>query len=139
MTCCCLCKFCRGVSHLEPVPDLESVRAFFRICQRRKSFIFATAASVILVSVGLCGFVTPAYTASSVIQIEHAEAGQGAPGASDLQAQANVLQSDALVLKAISALKLEQDHDSPGGRRSLVNALRANLKVKVVPGTQQLE
>jgi polysaccharide biosynthesis transport protein len=124
---------------LEPVPDLESVRAFFRICQRRKSFIFGTAASVILVSVGLCGFVTPAYTASSVIQIEHAEAAQGAPGASDLQAQANVLQSDALVLKAISDLKLEQDHDSPGGRRSLVNALRANLKVKVVPGTQQLE
>ena len=98
---------------MEPVPDVEeSIRAFFRVCQRRKSSIFASTASMLLVSICACGFTTPRYTARSVIQIQKpSSAGTAAATESELQSQANILQSQPLVLKVIDELKLEQNED----------------------------
>jgi len=114
---------------------MESLCVFFRICERRKSFVFATVASVLLVSACVSGFATPAYTASSVIQVNSpiASAAHGAFSA------ANYLQSEALALKVIGDLKLEPDHGSPRERRDAVSAFRAHMKVKVIPGAHQLE
>ena len=118
---------------MESVPHLESVRAFFRVCERRKGFAFATATFVILVSVCACGFAPSTYTASSRIQIE------GFSGSSELNARAGALKSDALALKVIEDLKLEQDHHSLDERRNILNAFRDRLTVKLIPGTNQLE
>jgi uncharacterized protein involved in exopolysaccharide biosynthesis len=115
---------------LEPIPHLESIRTLFRICKRRKISVFATTAAALLVSVCISGFSTPAYTARSVIQIDGYTA-------SELEARASLLQSEALVLRVIEDLNLELDHDA-GGPPSVIRAFRAHLSVKVVPGTHQL-
>jgi capsular exopolysaccharide synthesis family protein len=87
----------------------------------------------------------------------------------DLQTQADILQSEALALKVVKDLNLEQNEDfkphfspvgwvmglvsprgpadpvhasledSPGRRGNVVNAFNANLKVKVTAGTRLLE
>ena len=87
----------------------------------------------------------------------------------DLKAQANILQSEALALKVIKDLNLDRNEDfkphfgpvtwalglvtprgpgdpanasfedSPSRRGSAVSAFRANLKVKVTPGTRLLK
>jgi succinoglycan biosynthesis transport protein ExoP len=123
---------------LESIPGVESLRVLFRVCQRRKGFVFATAAFVLLVSACAAGLATSTYTASSVIQIESPSAGQGS-SESDLRARANLLQSEALALKVIADLNLARDQKSPGGPPSVVDAFRARLKVKVIPATHQVE
>jgi polysaccharide biosynthesis transport protein len=128
---------------------------------------------------------TRRYTASSVIQLEKSSSdslgldslmGAASGGASDalsvnvdLQTQANILQSEALALKVIKELNLEQNEDfkphfnpvgwvmglvsphgpvdpaaasledSPGRRRRVLNVFGNNLKVKVTAGTRLLE
>ena len=144
-----------------------------------------TASAVFLLSVCACVFMTRRYTASSVIQLEKSSSdslgldslmGAASGGASDalsvnvdLQTQANILQSEALALKVIKELNLEQNEDfkphfnpvgwvmglvsphgpadpaaasledSPGRRRRVLNVFGKNLKVKVTAGTRLLE
>jgi polysaccharide biosynthesis transport protein len=117
---------------LESIPDLEFGRVLFQICRRRKSLVFATATSVFLMSVCACGFSPSTYTARTVIQLENVSAG-------DLERRANILQSEALALKVIGDLNLQQGQDPSGGWRNVVAAFRARLKVQVIPGTRQLE
>ena len=128
----CLCKFCPGVKNLEPIPDLECGRVLFRICQRRKKFIFLTTVLVFLMTVWLCGFSASTYTATNIIQVE-------TPSTGDLRVQANALQSEALALKVIGDLNLQRGQIPLGGQRRVVDAFLAHLKVRVIPGTRQLE
>jgi polysaccharide biosynthesis transport protein len=128
---------------------------------------------------------TRRYTASSVIQLEKSSSdslgldslmGAASGGASDalsvnidLQTQANILQSEALALKVVKDLNLEQNEDfkphfniigwvmglvsprgpadpphaslqdSPARRARVAKAFSNNLKVKVTAGTRLLE
>jgi succinoglycan biosynthesis transport protein ExoP len=128
---------------------------------------------------------TRRYTASSVIQLEKSSSdslgldslmGAASGGASDalsvnidLQTQANILQSEALALKVVKDLNLEQNEDfkphfnligwvmglvsprgpadpphaslqdSPARRAKVAKAFSNNLKVKVTAGTRLLE
>ena len=128
---------------------------------------------------------TRRYTASSVIQLEKSSSdslgldslmGAASGGASDalsvnidLQTQANILQSEALALKVVKDLNLEQNddfkphfnligwvmglvsprgpadpphaslQDSPARRARVAKAFSSNLKVKVTAGTRLLE
>jgi polysaccharide biosynthesis transport protein len=128
---------------------------------------------------------TRRYTASSVIQLEKSSSdslgldslmGAASGGASDalsvnidLQTQANILQSEALALKVVKDLNLEQNEDfkphfnligwvmglvsprgpadpphaslqnSPARRARVAKAFSKNLKVKVTAGTRLLE
>src|SRR6201996_1953008 len=152
---------------------------------RRRSSIVATTLVVFLLSVSACVFMTRRYTASSVIQLEKSSSdslgldslmGAASGGASDalsvnidLQTQADILQSEALALKVVKDLNLEQNEDfkphfnpigwamgllspkgpgdpahasledSPGRRGNVVKAFQNNLKVKVTAGTRLLE
>ncbi len=147
--------------------------------------MFVTASVVFLLSVSACAFMTRRYTASSVIQLEKSSSdslgldslmGAASGGASDalsvnidLQTQANILQSEALALKVVKDLNLEQNEDfkphfnligwvmglvsprgpadpphaslqdSPARRARVVKAFSKNLKVKVTAGTRLLE
>jgi succinoglycan biosynthesis transport protein ExoP len=168
------------------LPDKDpTLRDLLRIFHRRKRAIVVTASMVFLLSVCACIFTTRRYTASSVIQLQKSSSdslgldslmGAAAGGASDglsvnidLQTQADILQSEALALKVVKDLNLEQNEDfkphfspvgwvmglvsprgpadpvhasledSPGRRGNVVNAFNANLKVKVTAGTRLLE
>jgi succinoglycan biosynthesis transport protein ExoP len=162
-----------------------TLRDLLRIFHRRKRSVFVTASVVFLLSVSACVFMTRRYTASSVIQLEKSSSdslgldslmGAASGGASDalsvnidLQTQANILQSEALALKVVKDLNLEQNEDfkphfnligwvmglvSPGGpadpahaslqdsparRARVTKAFAKNLKVKVTAGTRLLE
>ncbi len=162
-----------------------TLRDLLRIFHRRKRAIFVTASVVFLLSVCACVFMTRRYTASSVIQLEKSSSdslgldslmGAASGGASDalsvnidLQTQANILQSEALALKVVKDLNLEQNEDfkphfspigwamglvsprgpadpvhasledSPGRRARVAKAFAKNLKVKVTAGTRLLE
>jgi polysaccharide biosynthesis transport protein len=162
-----------------------TLRDLLRIFHRRKRAIFVTASVVFLLSVCACLFMTRRYTASSVIQLEKSSSdslgldslmGAASGGASDalsvnidLQTQANILQSEALALKVVKDLNLEQNEDfkphfspigwvlglvsprgpadpahasledSPGRRARVAKAFAQNLKVKVTAGTRLLE
>jgi succinoglycan biosynthesis transport protein ExoP len=162
-----------------------TLRDLLRIFHRRKRSVFVTASVVFLLSVSACVFMTRRYTASSVIQLEKSSSdslgldslmGAASGGASDalsvnidLQTQANILQSEALALKVVKDLNLEQNEDfkphfnligwvmglvSPGGpadpphaslqdsptrRARVAKAFAKNLKVKVTAGTRLLE
>ena len=171
---------------MNTLPDKDpTLRDLLRIFHRRKHAIVVTASVVFLLSVCACVFTTRRYTANSVIQLQKSSSdslgldslmGAAADGASDglsvnidLQTQADILQSEALALKVIKDLKLEQNEDfkphfspvgwvmglvsprgaadpvhasledSPGRRGRVVNAFNANLKVKVTAGTRLLE
>jgi succinoglycan biosynthesis transport protein ExoP len=168
------------------LPDKDpTLRDLLRIFHRRKRAIVVTASVVFILSVCACVFTTRRYTASSVIQLQKSSSdslgldslmGAAAGGASDglsvnidLQTQADILQSEALALKVVKDLNLEQNEDfkphfspvgwvmglvsprgpadpvhasledSPGRRGNVVNAFNANLKVKVTAGTRLLE
>ncbi len=162
-----------------------TLRDLLRIFHRRKRSVFVTASVVFLLSVSACAFMTRRYTASGVIQLEKSSSdslgldslmGAASGGASDalsvnidLQTQANILQSEALALKVVKDLNLEQNEDfkphfnligwviglvSPGGpadpahaslqdsparRARVTKAFAKNLKVKVTAGTRLLE
>jgi polysaccharide biosynthesis transport protein len=156
-----------------------------RTFQRRRRSVLITASVVFLLAVCACVFMTRRYTASGVIQLDKsssdslgldslmgAESGAASDSLSaniDLQTQADILQSEALALKVIKDLNLEQNEDfkphfspvgwvmglvsprgpadpkaatledSPGRRSRVVRVFDANLKVKVTAGTRLLE
>ena len=171
---------------LNTLPDKDpTLRDLLRIFHRRKRAIVLTASVVFLLSVCACVFMTRRYTAHSVIQLQKSSSdslgldslmGAASGGASDslsvnidLQTQADILQSEALALKVIKDLDLEQNEDfkphfspvgwamglisprgpadpahasledSPGRRGNVVKAFGNNLKVKVTAGTRLLE
>jgi polysaccharide biosynthesis transport protein len=171
---------------LSTLPEKDpTLRDLLRILHRRKRSVFVTASVVFLLSVCACIFMTRRYTASSVIQLEKSSSdslgldslmGAASGGASDslsvnidLQTQANILQSEALALKVVKDLHLEQNEDfkphfsligwvmglvsprgpadppranledSPGRRARVAGAFAKNLKVKVTAGTRLLE
>jgi capsular exopolysaccharide synthesis family protein len=168
------------------LPDKDpTLRDLLRIFHRRKRAIVVTASVVFLLSVCACVVTTRRYTASSVIQLQKSSSdslgldslmGAASDGAADglsvnidLQTQADILQSEALALKVVKDLNLEQNEDfkphfspigwmmglvsprgpadpvraslenSPGRRGNVINAFQANLKVKVTAGTRLLE
>ena len=178
--------FILGSGKLNTVPDKDpTLRDLLRIFHRRKRAIVLTASVVFLLSVCACVFTTRRYTAHSVIQLQKSSSdslgldslmGAASGGASDslsvnvdLQTQADILQSEALALKVIKDLNLEQNEDfkphfspvgwvmglvsprgpadpvhasledSPGRRGNVVKAFGNNLKVKVTAGTRLLE
>ena len=162
-----------------------TLRDLLRIFHRRKRAIFVTASVVFLLAVCACVFMTRRYTASSVIQLEKSSSdslgldslmGAASGGASDalsvnidLQTQASILESEALALKVVKDLNLEQNEDfkphfspigwamglvspkgpadpvhasledSPARRARVAKAFAKNLKVKVTAGTRLLE
>ena len=171
---------------LSTLPEKDpTLRDLLRIFHRRKRSVFVTASVVFLLSVSACAFMTRRYTASSVIQLEKSSSdslgldslmGAASGGASDalsvnidLQTQANILQSEALALKVVKDLNLEQNEDfkphfnligwvmglvsprgpadpphaslqdSPARRARVAKAFAKNLKVKVTAGTRLLE
>jgi succinoglycan biosynthesis transport protein ExoP len=171
---------------LSTLPEKDpTLRDLLRIFHRRKRSVFVTASVVFLLSVSACAFMTRRYTASSVIQLEKSSSdslgldslmGAASGGASDalsvnidLQTQANILQSEALALKVVKDLNLEQNEDfkphfnligwvmglvsprgpadpphaslqdSPARRARVAKAFSNNLKVKVTAGTRLLE
>jgi succinoglycan biosynthesis transport protein ExoP len=175
-----------GSGKLNTVPDKDpTLRDLLRTFHRRKRAIVVTASVVFLLSVCASVFMTRRYTARSVIQLQKSSSdslgldslmGAAAGGASDslsvnvdLQTQADILQSEALALKVIKDLNLEQNEDfkphfsavgwvmglvsprgpqdpvhasledSPGRRGNVVRAFNSNLKVKVTAGTRLLE
>ena len=171
---------------MSTLPEKDpTLRDLLRIFHRRKRSVFVTAAVVFLLSVCACVFMTRRYTATSVIQLEKSSSdslgldslmGAASGGASDalsvnidLQTQANILQSEALALKVVKDLNLEQNEDfkphfspigwvmglvsprgpadpphagledSPVRRARVAKAFARNLKVKVTAGTRLLE
>jgi capsular exopolysaccharide synthesis family protein len=171
---------------LNTIPDKEpTLRDLLRIFHRRTRAIIVTAAVVFLLAVSACIFMTRRYTATSVIQLQKSSSdslgldslmGAASGGASDalsvnidLQTQADILQSEALALKVVKDLNLEQNEDfkphfnplgwvmgllsprgpgdpvhasledAPGRRGNVVRAFQDNLKVKVTAGTRLLE
>ena len=171
---------------MSTLPEKDpTLRDLLRIFHRRKRSVFVTASVVFLLSVSACAFMTRRYTASSVIQLEKSSSdslgldslmGAASGGASDalsvnidLQTQANILQSEALALKVVKDLNLEQNEDfkphfnligwvmglvsprgpadpphaslqdSPARRARVAKAFSNNLKVKVTAGTRLLE
>jgi polysaccharide biosynthesis transport protein len=171
---------------LSTLPEKDpTLRDLLRIFHRRKRSVFVTASVIFLLSVSACAFMTRRYTASSVIQLEKSSSdslgldslmGAASGGASDalsvnidLQTQANILQSEALALKVVKDLNLEQNEDfkphfsligwvmglvsprgpadpphaglqdSPARRARVTKAFAKNLKVKVTAGTRLLE
>jgi polysaccharide biosynthesis transport protein len=171
---------------LNTLPEKDpTLRDLLKILHRRKRSVLVTGSVVFLLSVCACVFMTRRYTASSVIQLEKSSSdslgldslmGAASGGASDalsvnvdLQTQANILQSEALALKVVKDLDLEQNEDfkphfspvgwvsglispggaadpphasledSPGRRGRVVKAFANNLKVKVTAGTRLLE
>ncbi len=162
-----------------------TLRDLLRIFHRRKRAIYVTASVVFLLAVCACVFMTRRYTASSVIQLEKSSSdslgldslmGAASGGASDalsvnidLQTQASILESEALALKVVKDLNLEQNEDfkphfspigwamglvspkgpadpvhasledSPARRARVAKAFAKNLKVKVTAGTRLLE
>jgi polysaccharide biosynthesis transport protein len=171
---------------LNTLPDKDpTLRDLLRIFHRRKRTIVVTASVVFMVAVCACVFMTRRYTARSVIQLQKSSSdslgldslmGAESGGASDslsvnvdLQTQADILESEALALKVIKDLNLEQNEDfkphfspvgwvmglisprgpedpthasledSPGRRGHVVKAFGSNLKVKVTAGTRLLE
>jgi polysaccharide biosynthesis transport protein len=136
-----------------------SVWDLVEVCARRKRAVFATAATVLLLSVLGCCFPLRKYTASTVIQVEDTS--------SDLQTEATVLQSSKVARKVINDIKLERDLEEndafnppfspvygalgliaprrPAPPPSLdhpsvgaVSAFRANMRVKVDSGARLL-
>ncbi len=171
---------------LNPLPEKDpTLRDLLVIFHRRKRPIFLTAAFVFALAVLASVIMTRRYTAISVIQLDKSSSdslgldslmGSAAGGASDalsvnvdLQTQANILQSEALALKVIKDLDLEQNEDfkphfsplgwlmglvspqgpadranaaledSPVRRGRVLKAFSNNLKVKVTAGTRLLE
>src|ERR1700744_4035341 len=113
---------------LSTLPEKDpTLRDLLRIFHRRKRSVFVTASVVFLLAVCACAFMTRRYTASGVIQLEKSSSdslgldslmGAASDGASDalsvnidLQTQANILQSEALALKVVKDLNLEQNED----------------------------
>src|SRR5580704_12427532 len=113
---------------LNTLPDKDpTLRDLLRTFHRRKRAIAVTASVVFLLSVCACIFMTRRYTASSVIQLQKSSSdslgldslmGAASDGASDalsvnidLQTQANILQSEALALRVVKDLNLEQNED----------------------------
>ena len=171
---------------MNTLPDRDpTLRDLLRIFHRRKRSIIVTASVVFLLSVCACVLMTRRYTARGVIQLQKSSsdslgldnlmgAASGAASDSlsvnvDLQTQADILQSEALALKVIRDLNLEQNEDfkphfspvgwvtglvsprgpadpihasledSPGRRGYVVKTFGSNLKVKVTAGTRLLE
>jgi polysaccharide biosynthesis transport protein len=171
---------------LNTLPDKDpTLRDLLRTFHRRKRTIVVTASVVFLLSVCACVLMTRRYTARSVIQLQKSSSdslgldslmGAAAGGASDslsvnidLQTQADILQSEALALKVIKDLNLEQNEDfkphfspvgwvmgllsaqgpqdpshasledSPARRGNVIRAFGNNLKVKVTAGTRLIE
>ncbi len=173
-------------TNLNTLPDKDpTLRDLLRIFNRRRSAVFVTAVIIFMLAVCACVFMTRRYTANSIIQLEKSSSdslgldsliGAASGGASDslsvnvdLQTQANILQSEALALKVIKELNLEQNddfkphfspvgwflglvsprgpadpahaslEDSPVRRGRVLKVFANNLKVKVTAGTRLLE
>lgn len=171
---------------MNTLPDKDpTLRDLLRIFNRRRRAVFVTAAIIFVLAVCACVFMTRRYTANSIIQLEKSSSdslgldsliGAASGGASDslsvnvdLQTQANILQSEALALKVIKELNLEQNddfkphfspvgwllglvsprgpvdpahaslEDSPARRGRVLKVFANNLKVKVTAGTRLLE
>src|SRR6202020_2814214 len=118
----------RSRSPLNNLPEKDpSLRDLLRIFHRRTRAIVVTTAVVFLLAVCACVFMTRRYTATSVIQLEKSSSdslgldslmGAASGGASDalsvnidLQTQASILESEALALKVVKDLNLEQNDD----------------------------
>jgi uncharacterized protein involved in exopolysaccharide biosynthesis len=78
-----------------------SMQDLIEVCARRKRAVFATAATLLLLSVLGCCFPLRKYTASSIIQVENAS--------SNLQPEVTMLQSTNVARKVITDRNLERD------------------------------
>ncbi len=117
---------------MNPLPDNDpTLRDLLRIFQRRKRTVLATLATIFLLAVCACVFMTRRYTATSTIQLEKPSSdsslgldsllGAASGGDSDalsvnldLQTEADILQSEAIALKVIKELDLEHNPDFRG-------------------------
>jgi len=152
---------------------------------RRRRVVLIAAGVVFALAVLYCLFTTRKYTATSVIELQKMSASSpsldslmGADSAAagdamslnvDLQTQSDILQSDALALRVIKQLGLENNHDfkphfspvgwviglisprgpsdpanaslddSPVRRRLALSVFRGNLTVRVNAGTRLTE
>jgi polysaccharide biosynthesis transport protein len=104
-----------------------TLRDLLRILDRRRRVLRWTAATIFLLAVCACIFMTRRYTATSEIELQKSSSdgldlesmmGAASGGASDslsvnldLQTQSSILQSDELALKVIKDLQLEQNED----------------------------
>jgi polysaccharide biosynthesis transport protein len=178
--------FILGSGKLNTVPDKDpTLRDLLRTFHRRKRAITVTASAVFLLSICACVFMTRRYEATSLIQLQKsssdsldlddlmgAASGGGSDSLSlnvDMQTQADILQSEALALKVIKDLGLEQNPDfkphfspigwlmglvSPKGPADPPNAsiedspdrlkhalvvFGSHLKVRVIAGTRLIE
>jgi succinoglycan biosynthesis transport protein ExoP len=134
------------------------------IFRRRRDTIVITFAACVLIAALACVFTPRQYQAKSTIQIQKSSAdslnldslmGASSSGAGDslsanvdLQTQANILQSDALALRVVSDLNLE---DTPHfkvsdarisateRRDKLLKIFSNHLGIHVVPGTRLID
>ena len=171
---------------MNTLPDREpTLRDLLRTFHRRKRSIYVTASVVFMLSVCACVFMTRRYEATSLIQLQKsssdsldlddlmgAASGGGSDSLSlnvDMQTQADILESEALALKVIKDLNLEQNPDfkphfspvgwlmglispggpadppkasienSPGRRKHTLLVFNNHLKVRVIAGTRLIE
>jgi polysaccharide biosynthesis transport protein len=162
-----------------------TLRDLLRTLHRRRRAVVVTASIVFALAVFACVFTTRRYEATSEIQLQKSSSdsldlddlmGAASGGTSDsmslnvdLQTQADILQSEALALKVIKELNLEQNADfkahfspvgwimgrlspagpadpanadlenSPGRRKHLLVVFQNHLKVRVIAGTRLIE
>lgn len=162
-----------------------TLRDLLKTLDRRRRAVVVTASVVFALAVFACVFMTRRYEASSVIQLQKstsdgmdlddlmgAASGGSADSLSlnvDLQTQADILQSDALALKVVKELNLEQNEDfkphfspvswvmglvsprgpadpvnasledSPSRRKHVLLIFQNHLKVRVMAGTRLIE
>jgi len=162
-----------------------SLRDLLKIFDRRRQLVFLVAGTIFFLAVLACIVTTRRYTASSIIELhkvstsspgldalmggDSAAAGDAIGLNVDLQTQSDILQSDALALRVIKELNLEQNPDfrphfspiawvlglvspkapadpansslehSPGRRRRVLLVFHNNLRVRVNAGTRLTE
>jgi capsular exopolysaccharide synthesis family protein len=161
------------------------LRDILKVFDRRRSVLLIVVGVVFALAVLDCVFATRRYTAASVIELQKmsanspsldtlmggdtAAAGDAMALNVDLQTQSDILQSDALALRVIKELNLEQNADfkprfspvgwalgllspkgpsdpsnaplekSPARRKRALTIFHANLKVRVNAGTRLTE
>lgn len=162
-----------------------TLRDLLTIYQRRKKIVITIVISLFALAVTYCTVCTRRYEASGIIQLQKDNSdamgldsimSSAAGGASDaldanidLQTQANILQSDTLAIRTISALQMEDTYDfkphfsslgwitelfatdktvespgtslesSPDRRQRALKTFSKNLTVKPVSGTRLIE
>ena len=156
-----------------PAGEQTSVLHYFRVLQKRKWLVLATLAVVFTISVIATLRMTRLYEARSrlaifpetpnVLGLRESEGGYYGANEDDtdtaLQTQVEILRSDALAMKVIESMQLDQNPAFAGGKpaatktgitvskldpdptrvASMIGAFRGPLTVQVVPRTRLVE